>query len=89
MPGKHSEWEPPDTISNSAVKRLSADDSVRSPHVKVGHCQALYFQPSRGNPWGFFISPLKVTMGQPLEGFYKISLEKGGSYSRVTLESFL
>jgi hypothetical protein len=33
--------EPPDPISNSEVKRLSADDSVGSPHVKVGHCQAL------------------------------------------------
>ena len=32
---------PPDPISNSEVKRLSADDSVGFPHVKVGHCQAL------------------------------------------------
>ncbi len=31
--------EPPDPIPNSAVKRSSADDSVRSPHVKVGHRQ--------------------------------------------------
>jgi hypothetical protein len=41
MPGGHSKWEPPDPISNSEVKLLSADDSVGSPHVKVGHCQAL------------------------------------------------
>ena len=32
--------EPPDTIPNSEVKRLSADGSVGFPHVRVGHCQA-------------------------------------------------
>lgn len=39
FPGDHSERVPPDSISNSVVKLLSADDSVGSPHVKVGHCQ--------------------------------------------------
>ncbi len=39
FPGDHSRMEPPDPIPNSAVKRSSADDSVRSPHVKVGHRQ--------------------------------------------------
>jgi hypothetical protein len=33
--------EPPDPIPNSEVKRLSADGSVGSPHVRVGHRQAL------------------------------------------------
>ena len=42
MPGDNSEWAPPETIPNSAVKPFSADDSVRSPHVKVGHRQAPY-----------------------------------------------
>ncbi len=28
LPGGHSEWEPPDSIPNSVVKTLSADDSV-------------------------------------------------------------
>ena len=32
---------PPDPIPNSAVKRYIADDSVGSPHVKVGHRQGL------------------------------------------------
>ena len=41
LPGGNSEWEPPDPIPNSEVKTLSADDSVGSPHAKVGHCQAL------------------------------------------------
>ena len=36
-PGDNSKWVPPDSISNSEVKPLSADDSVGSPHVKVGH----------------------------------------------------
>ena len=35
-----SELEPPDPIPNSVVKRLSADGSVGSPHVRVGHRQA-------------------------------------------------
>ena len=39
FPGGNSELVPPDPIPNSEVKRLSADDSVGSPHVKVGHCQ--------------------------------------------------
>ena len=37
---EHSKLEPPDPISNSEVKRLSADGSVGSPHVRVGHRQA-------------------------------------------------
>ena len=37
---ENSELEPPDPISNSEVKRLSADGSVGSPHVRVGHRQA-------------------------------------------------
>ena len=41
FPGGNSEVEPPDPISNSEVKRFSADGSVGSPHVRVGHCQDL------------------------------------------------
>ncbi len=41
LPGGNSEWEPPDSISNSEVKLLSADDSVGIPYAKVGHRQAL------------------------------------------------
>ncbi len=32
--------DPPDPMPNSAVKRNSADGSVVSPHVRVGHRQA-------------------------------------------------
>ena len=32
--------DPPDPISNSEVKRFSADGSVGLPHVRVGHRQA-------------------------------------------------
>ncbi len=39
--GDHSECGPPDPISNSEVKPFSADGSVGSPHVRVGHRQAL------------------------------------------------
>jgi uncharacterized protein YdcH (DUF465 family) len=45
LPGGNSEWEPPDSIPNSVVKLLSADDSVGSPHVKVGHRQASNAEP--------------------------------------------
>jgi hypothetical protein len=41
LPDDHSKREPPDPISNSEVKPLSADGSVGFPHVRVGHCQAL------------------------------------------------
>ena len=41
FPGGNSEVEPPDPISNSEVKRFSADGSVGSPHVRVGHCEDL------------------------------------------------
>ena len=37
---------PPDPMPNSEVKRSCADDSVGSPHVKVGHRQA----PNTNNP---------------------------------------
>ena len=40
FPGGNSDWEPPDPILNSEVKTLSADGSVGSPHVRVGHRQA-------------------------------------------------
>lgn len=39
LPGDNSEREPPDPISNSEVKPLSADDSLGSPYAKVGHRQ--------------------------------------------------
>ena len=45
LPGGHSEREPPDPFPNSEVKTLSADDSVGSPHAKVGHCQAFIPKP--------------------------------------------
>ena len=41
LSGGNSKLEPPDPISNSEVKQLSADGSVGSPHARVGHRQAL------------------------------------------------
>ena len=55
LPGGLSEWEPPDPIPNSEVKLLCADDSVGSPHVKVGHRQAPNVKtPRRFDVPGFF-----------------------------------
>ncbi len=41
LSGDNSIVVPPDPIPNSVVKRNRADDSVGSPHVKVGHFQTL------------------------------------------------
>ena len=38
--GDHSNFDPPDSMPNSVVKRISADGSVGLPHVRVGHRQA-------------------------------------------------
>ena len=46
MLGDHSIMDPPDPMPNSVVKRNSADGSVGSPHVRVGHCQASNTKPS-------------------------------------------
>ena len=57
LPGGISEREPPDPIPNSEVKLLSADDSVGSPHVKVGHRQVPKKEKPRGSPApGFFFA---------------------------------
>ena len=42
LPDEDREREPPDRIPNSEVKPFIADGSVGSPHVRVGHRQALY-----------------------------------------------
>ena len=54
MPDDNSELVPPDPIPNSEVKRLSANGSVGSPHVRVGHRQAFIQKkaPQRG---AFFV----------------------------------
>ena len=57
LPDDHSECEPPDPISNSEVKVLSADGSVGSPHVRVGHCQALNPKPLSSDLLGGFFMP--------------------------------
>ena len=57
LPGSISEWEPPDSISNSEVKTLSADGSVGSPDVRVGHRQAFKLKTIfRNSENGFFLS---------------------------------
>ena len=54
MLGDNSAVVPPDPMPNSEVKRSCADDSVRSPHVKVGHRQAPNSKP-QSYDWGFNI----------------------------------
>ncbi len=52
----NSEREPPEPISNSEVKPLSADGSVMFRHVRVGHRQA--FIPKKPPRGAFFIYAL-------------------------------
>ncbi len=52
MLGGHSAVDPPDSMPNSEVKRSSADGSVGSPHVRVGHRQAPILSPSL-TTWAF------------------------------------
>jgi hypothetical protein len=54
LSGGNSEREPPDPFPNSEVKTLSADGSVGSPHVRVGHRQALYSKKPLPFGNGFF-----------------------------------
>ena len=55
LSGGHSEWEPPDSIPNSEVKTLCADDSLGFPHAKVGHCQAFIQNPRYARVLGVFL----------------------------------
>lgn len=52
--------DPPDPMPNSVVKRNSADGSVGSPHVRVGHRQAQNYE----SPFNerAFISLLLIVM---------------------------
>jgi hypothetical protein len=54
LPDDHSGLEPPDPIPNSAVKQTSADGSVASAHVRVGHRQALNTKTPAASPTGVF-----------------------------------
>ena len=51
--------EPPESIPNSEVKRSIADGSVGSPHVRVGHRQALNTKPPISYLVGGFSLPVK------------------------------
>ena len=65
---------PPDPIPNSEVKTHSADDSVGSPHVKVGHCQALNTKSPVERSPGLFVccppemsdTPIILAMANPI-----------------------
>ncbi len=54
MLGDHSILDPPDSIPNSEVKRNCADGSVGSPHVRVGHRQALNIEKAPTERLGLF-----------------------------------
>ena len=53
--------EPPDPFPNSEVKRRIADGSVGSPHVRVGHRQALNTKIPDASASGIFFVCKKVS----------------------------
>ena len=53
--------EPPESISNSEVKRVIADDSVGLPHVKVGHHQVIILK-ARSNERAFFMPAIYIKL---------------------------
>ena len=66
--GDHSVADPPDPMPNSDVKRSSADGSVGSPHVRVGHRQAPLLKSPSGD--GLFLrSPPAGVSGVNTEFF--------------------
>ena len=60
FPGGNSEREPPDPIPNSEVKTFSADGSVGSPHVRVGHRQDLISKSRSRLGTAFFLLALEL-----------------------------
>ncbi len=61
--------DPPDPLPNSVVKRNSADGSVGSPHVRVGHRQAQIYE-SPFNERAFISLSLIEMWATSTEGFY-------------------
>ncbi len=57
FPDDNSELVPPESISNSEVKRFCANGSVGFPHARVGHRQDLF----ASSPFGFEASWLAVS----------------------------
>ena len=65
--------EPPDPMPNSEVKRHIADGSVGSPHVRVGHRQALIPNPVVHCATGFFMVGQGPYTGDDLCGHTRYS----------------
>ena len=81
LPDDHGELVPPESISNSEVKRLSADGSVGFPHVRVGRRQALLTSPaSIHSRAGRFSFPLQQT--QALESKLLLHLRDDSERAR-------
>ena len=63
--GEHSVLEPPESFSNSEVKRHSADDSVALAHAKVGHHQAPNTRKAQHHAGPFCVWGIKTTADYP------------------------
>lgn len=71
MPGDYSEWEPPESISNSEVKLLSANDSV-----KLTSCQSRTLPGSSYKKTRRFKLNSSFTL-DPSSGFFYAFLKAG------------
>ena len=61
LPGGHSKRVPPESISNSEVKTLSADDSAGVSRVKVGTAGHLLVQQMPAPTFGMLSLPVNWT----------------------------
>ncbi len=78
MLGDHSVVDPPDSMPNSEVKRNSADGSVGSPHVRVGHRQAFIIVIRIADNKHFQCTNLKMTICGEMAEWLKAPVLKTG-----------
>ena len=73
LSGDNSDTAPPDSISNSEVKRISGDGSVGFPHARVAHRQASIHlfgeQTARIIRYGFFVCAIYHRCFRHLSGY--------------------
>ncbi len=86
LPGDYRALEPPDSISNSEVKRRIADGSVGFPHVRVGHCQAHIFLPQLSYSFGDSLIFTKSACSNHLARITKFKTRKPiKNFSRISI----
>ena len=60
LSGDNSDTVPPDSISNSEVKRISGDGSVGFPYARVAHRQTPNTKKPASHDAGFLLCAIKI-----------------------------